>query len=327
MAKELIIYTDINRYSAESAVNQLNSIDNNEDLTVRLNTPGGGVNHGWSIISRLSERTASTNAVIDGEAQSMGAIMLLFMDNVIANDTSLIMFHKAAYPSWYEESDSEKELLSRINKQFEAKIRKKVSGKDGSVEFLAKLFEKDVRNDVELTMKEAKKLGIINEIRTLQPKAYHGTQMVAMFEDDNLLTKANDNTPKAEGSNNNNLKIESMDLVKLQAEHPAVYAQALAKGEAVGLAKEQDRVGAFMAFNEIDSKAVSEKVKSGENMTQTFMAEMSVKQMGAAKVTAMEKESPDATKTEAEVKTAEQLEIEKDEKAVAEAFGDKPKTV
>jgi ClpP class serine protease len=134
------------------------------------------------------------------------------------------------------------------------------------------------------------------------------------------------NTPKAAGSsNNNNLKIESMDLVKLKAEHPAVYAQAVAIGDEQGESREKDRTGAFMAFIEIDPKAVAEKVKSGENMTQTFMAEMSVKQMGAAKVVEMEKESPKPTNTEAEVKTAENIAAEKEAKDVAEYFGETKK--
>lgn len=328
MAKELILYSGINRYSAETAVNQLNLIDDNEDLTVRINTPGGNVIDGWAVISRLSERTAKTNGVIDGQAASMGAMMLLFFDNVVANDTSLIMFHKAAYASWYDPSESEKALLDKINKQFEAKIKKKVSGKEGSIEFLAKLFEKDVRNDVELTMKEAKKLGIVNEIRTLQPKAYYGTQMVAMYEDDNLYVKANAKTPQSSGDNNNNLKIESMDLVKLKAEHPALYAQVLAEGKAIGMEagekKENARIAGWNVWAKVDLEKVNKGIESGNDIdaksTQEFMLQMA----SGKKIEEIKDENADEPNVDKEKITAEQKEKAEAKAAIAAQFGDKP---
>ena len=94
MAKELIIYSPIWDYTAEKVVAQLNEIGETEEITIRLNTPGGSTDSGWSIISKLSERKAKTNLIIDGMAASMGAMFLAFIDNVVANDTSRIMFHK-----------------------------------------------------------------------------------------------------------------------------------------------------------------------------------------------------------------------------------------
>ena len=53
MPKELLIYSPLWDFTAERAVEQLNEIPENEDLTVRINTPGGEVAAGWSWRGRL----------------------------------------------------------------------------------------------------------------------------------------------------------------------------------------------------------------------------------------------------------------------------------
>lgn len=314
MAKELYIYSPIYDFTAETVVKELNGIPENEELTFRLNTPGGNTGSGWSIISKMSERTGKINGVVDGDAMSMGAIMLVFMDNVIANDTSRIMFHKAAYPSWYDPTEDEKKVLKKINSIFREKLTKKINGKPGFQKFIDKVFEADVRNDVEITPKEAKALGIVNEVRKLEPKAYHGMQIVALFEEKQ--------TPKSSGAINNNKKNKSMDLAQLKAEHPALYNELFGLGIEAGVKQEKDRVEAWTVFNEIDPAKVKEGIESGKAPSLKDQSEFSLKAMSKEKLKAMKDENAGETDTPKEEKTEAEIQAEKDEAALKEEMGE-----
>lgn len=314
MTKELYIYSPIYDFTAESANKQLSNIGDDEDLLIRLNSPGGNVNAGFSFLSKLSERKTKTKAIIDGQAKSMAAYWLPFIDYVTSNDTSDIMFHKAGYPDWYEATEKEKESLRRTNDKFEEKMRIKVSGKPGAESFLSKLFADGVRNDVELTPQEALVLGIVDEVRVLEPAAFDlGIQIVAMAEVVN-------NSPEQRASSNNNQKDKSMDLEKLKAEHPALYAQVIAMGSEMGVSAERDRVGAWMAFNDIDSEAVAKGIEDGANLSQKAMATFTAKGIAMARTEDHAADNPDGTSANADGKTEAQLKTEAQNKEAAEAL-------
>jgi ATP-dependent Clp protease protease subunit len=312
MAKELYLYTRIDSWTAEVAVRELNKVSEDEDLIIRINTPGGTVNAGWSIISKLSERKSPITGMIDGDANSMGALALLFFDKVIANDTSRIMFHKAAYPSWHDPSESEQKTLKAINKKFREKLEAKVKGKKGAQEFLDKVFENDVRNDVELNSYEAKNLGIVDEVRILEPKAFDfGIQVCAIVEEKNtskrgdLIKKQNEKT---------------MDLTQLKTEHPHLYAQIIAEGEKIGVEKEKDRVGAWMAFVEIDAEAVVKGIKEDLKLTQTATAEFTAKAIANARTQDHNDDNVEETNTPKDGKSEEEIKAEAQEAEAQEAL-------
>lgn len=315
MPKELLIYSPLWDFTAEMVVNQLNEVPESEDLTVRLNTPGGGTSAAWSIISKLSERSGKLTGIIDGQAMSMGAIMLVFFDEVIANDTSRIMFHKAAFPSWMEPSESELKTLKTINAQFKEKLAKKVKGNPGAKEFLRKVFESDVRNDVDVTPMEAKKLGIVDKIRKLEPKAeYIDIQIAAIFE-------SKKETPSGDIDKS---KIKTMDKATLKAENPSLYAAILADGHDTGreegIAAERDRTGAWMAFNDIDPDAVSKGIKGGENLSQTSSAEFARKGIAQARTGDHKDDNADNSNQGGGQKTEAQLKIEAQDKEAKESL-------
>lgn len=317
MPKELLIYSPLWDFTAETVVNQLNELPEMEDLTVRLNTPGGNATAGWAIISKLSERTGKLRGIIDGMAMSMGAIMLVFFDEVIANDTSRIMFHKAAFPSWRDPSESELKVLKTINAQFKEKLSKKVKGKDGAKEFLAKVFEPDIRNDVELTPIEAKKLGIVDKVRKLEPKAeYVGTQIVAIVE-------SKKETPSGDIDKS---KIKTMDKATLKAENPSLYAAILAEGQEsgikIGADAERDRVGSWTAFNAINPEAVKKGIESGLPISATQMSEFTLQIAKGEKVIAAKKDNPDAIDTDPEVLTKEEIQAKKDKELLDKELGE-----
>ena len=313
MAKELIFYSGIYNSSVKSAVESLQQIDKNEDVLVRLNSGGGEVTAGFSFLSVLSERTGEVNGIIDGQAASMAAIWIMFFNNVEANDTSTIMFHKAAYPSWYSPTDDEKASLDRTNKMFEKKVRAKVSGDtpEGKA-FLDKLFEKDKRNDVELTAHQAKKLGLISKVRTLKTSAYQGMQMVAMVEEGSeIVAKKSEPTQevnKTSKSNKNSMEIsqEKYDAAIVAAKQEG-HEEGKKEGIALGKDAENARIADWNEFADIDAEAVATGIASGNEMTKKDMAHfMKVAQKGEVLASHEDDNADDNSTPSAEAATEEE---------------------
>ena len=265
----LLFYDDFNLDSARKFNTELFQLDRNTELEVRMSTPGGDVETGGeAMIAGLSEITAKKTVIIDGIAASMGAILLLYFDEVIVNDAGIpkIMFHKAAFPSWYKPSEDQKLSLARLNDGFEQRLKKKVDGKEGAVEFLAKVFEKDKRNDVYLTAEEAVKLGIATSIRKIEPTAYEGVKIVAKLEQENTTTT------KVEPTINE--KPKRMEITQAQLE------AARKEGFDAGVQAEFDRAGSFLAWAEIDPKeAIEGAITFGAKVTATKIAKFQIAAM------------------------------------------------
>ena len=299
MAKELFFYQSFNRWSALELNKQLSDLDRTSDITVRLNSPGGDVIGGDAVISMLSEFTGKKTAIIDGEAASMSAILLLYFDEVVANDHGYetIMFHKAAFNSWYEPTDEDKKELQKINDSFKTRLTKKVIGKNGSEDFLATLFEDGKRNDVKLTAKKAKQLGIVTEIRKIEPTAYSGMSIVAMI----------DNTITTKIVSTINEKPKGMEITQAQLE------AARQEGFAAGVSAEFDRVGSFLAWAEIDPKAAIEgATTAGAKLTETMKSRFQIAAMKSGRLEAHKEDNAGANgiipSNPAVVMTAEQKE-------------------
>jgi len=146
------------------------------DITVRLNTGGGEPDYGFGMVAKFKEYTGKKTVKIDGKAYSMGAYIAMYADDVEALDVSNLMIHRAAYPTWFEESeyftDGLRQNLVDTNKSLEAALRGKID-----VEEFEKLkdvkvkdiFSMDDRIDVFLTAKEAKKIGLVSKIIKITP--------------------------------------------------------------------------------------------------------------------------------------------------------------
>lgn len=211
------------------------------------------------MIAKFNELTGVKKVKNDGKSYSMGLFFNCYVENASALDVSNFLLHRAAYPQWIEQdpeyfNQAMRENLAAINKSlraaFEAKVDVAKFEKLKGVT-LDEVFSMESRIDVNLTAAEAKKIGLINEIITITPKIK--AEIEANLNNYTVgiaakYTEAKINNP----INNNNQKKSIMTIEQLKAEHPAVYAQALA----LGVEQEKDRVGSIMAFNDIDPEAV-----------------------------------------------------------------------
>lgn len=297
---ELLIYGPIWSESARLFVESFAELEG-DSVTLRINTDGGGPEDGWSMIARFAEFQGSKSVKVDGKAYSMGAFVCLYADTVDCLDVSQFLFHRAAYSAWYESEYMDEPTrvnLINVNKKlreaFEAKIdvakfeALKVCKDNGIT--VNRLFSMDERVDVYLTADEAKKIGLVKNIVKLTPqKAASINAKIGSIK--SLAASANVETyflqaPKLEvqetpqpvapiatqTSINNPINNRKMTIAELQAQHPDVYAQVLQSG----IAQERERVGAWNAWHEIDSKRALEGIASGNPLTQKDVQEFTV---------------------------------------------------
>lgn len=305
MAKEILLYSNINNWSAEFFISEMEAAKD-EDVVIRMNTNGGSPEDMWGMLAKTAERTKATKIKVDGRAYSAGALMLAYSKDVEALSVSQFLIHRAAYASFLESdanffTEDRKKSLKVINDASRAALEAKIDvAKFTAItgKTLEDIFSIDSRIDVVLTAKEAKEIGLINKIVQLTPQisaeidSYYA---IAASHDPNAqkpiaATPAPTPAP-IQNSNQNKMTVE-----QLKTQHPDVFAQITANA----VATERDRVGAWLAFAEADVKAVVEGVKKGENLSQTAMAEFAMKAFSAKQVAAIEGEATPVVTTGAE---------------------------
>ena len=285
---EVLLYGSINEYSAKDFIKSLDALSDTESLSVRLNSEGGSVDYGWGMVNKFHEFSGEKKVVVDGQAASMGAYFLAYADYAEAYDTSNFVIHRGSYGSWLENSeyftDALKENLNNVNSSLRKALESKIDVE--KLERIKKvtideIFSMDDRVDVILTAKEAKTIGLIDKIIKITPSktAQLNSEMIQVaakynFKPDNLLIDANTEDLEL----NNDSKI--MNLTELQAKHPDLYNEVLAKGRTAGVEAEKDRVKSWLEFSEVDAKKASEGIESGKSIT---MADISAFSLTAIK--------------------------------------------
>jgi ATP-dependent protease ClpP protease subunit len=297
MAKELYLYSPIYDFVAQDLIASMEE-NKGSDIVIRSNTPGGSVFAGWGIIAKMGEHDGKVTVKVDGMAASMGFYMLLFADYVEALDVSKFMVHRA---DGYVSTPEDQLFLDNINKDLKAKFSSKIDNeklknlKSNTNKYgVEDIFNPEKRIEINLSAKDAKEIGLISKITKVTP-----TEIQALNE--RLYAIAASHQPEE------NKKITQMDINKLKAEHPAIYAEAIA----LGIAQEKDRVGAAMVWFEVDPAGVKAAIESGSQITAKQTQEFQFKAMSAAQLAAVKKDNPADVKTkEAEgnpTATAEEL--------------------
>ncbi len=128
-----------------------------EDIKLKINTPGGSVFDGFAIITNLLEHKGKINMQVDGFAASMGGALLAFADHAAAYDFAKVMLHKA---STYSDNDEMLKLLDSLNKQFAEMFKNK--GVDADL--IDEIFLEVGNKDYWFTAEEAKEIGLIDEV-------------------------------------------------------------------------------------------------------------------------------------------------------------------
>jgi ATP-dependent protease ClpP protease subunit len=87
MAKEILLYGDINSDSSSLFITRLNDAIA-DDISVRVNTNGGNPEYGWGSVAKFAEHPGKKSCKVDGKAYSFGAYFLCYTEDVEALDVS-----------------------------------------------------------------------------------------------------------------------------------------------------------------------------------------------------------------------------------------------
>jgi ATP-dependent Clp protease, protease subunit len=322
MPKPLLLYNAIYDYSAERLVSLMTDIPDDEDIDMWVNSPGGSVFAGWAIIGAMQKRKGKKNMSVTGMAASMAAFMLLFADKREGLNVSQYLLHRA---DGYVENEEDQKFLDGINKD----LRKQMEMRLNMDEFknvtgysMDELFDPKKRINVWLDSKQAKQIGLIDKIIKLEPKQAEAmnAQFVAFadFENPTQGAQSQRSEPEKpiENNTNNNQNRVKMTLAEIMAQHPELVAQI----QTSAVTAERERVGAYMAFLDVDKENVVKAIKDGTAWNSAVMAEMTVKLTAHVGKTKLEADGGgEKPKTDAEIlaeKTAKEKELETFEKDV-----------
>ena len=167
-AKEILLFSGIYPFVAERLVTQLE--DNPGDIVLRINSGGGDVYSGYSILAKMQEHKGKISIKVGGTAMSMAAAMLAFSDDVEVLDVSDIMIHRG---DMKVDSTEEQEYLDGDNKSLRAKLESKINlEKLKAIKNITmdEIFDPKQRVNVFLTGKEAVEIGLANKYVTLNAK-------------------------------------------------------------------------------------------------------------------------------------------------------------
>jgi len=312
MPSEILLYQPIYSFTAADFISQLEDNKGN-DVVLRINANGGDPEYGWGMIAKLKERTnVTTNIKVDSKAHSMYAFMLCYANgNIECLDVSTFVIHRASYGQWFEAdpelfNDARKTELNNINSflraAWEAKVDVKKFEKLKKVK-MDDIFSLDSRIDVTLNAKEAKEIGLVKSIIPITP------EKTAEIKEIQYRIAAHADIPEPEiklTTQNNN----KMTLAELKAQHHDLFIEAVK----IGVMQERDRVGAYMAYVDVDPEAVAKGIKEGETLTQTAMAEFNRKAFSKQALAEIEAKSP---KGVVPAKTEDKKDPTEDEKNIA----------
>ena len=100
---EILLYGSIDGESSSDFIEDFTEkTANNEDVVVRVNTPGGNPEYTFGMVAKFSEYTGKKKIQVDGKAYSGGLYFLCYGEENESLDVSEFLLHRAAYPSYYE---------------------------------------------------------------------------------------------------------------------------------------------------------------------------------------------------------------------------------
>ena len=295
--QEILFYGQISNFSVASFINRLaDAKQMRRNIDVLANSAGGDADAGWGFVISMRDFPFRKKLSVHGSAFSMMAFAALFVDEVVAIEQSLFLFHRAA--AFFEEFEQDPGFRDTLDKR-NATLRKAMEEKLDIPAFeritgvtLDQLFSMDGRVEVTLTAEQAQEVGLVTEVRTLSASETEQINDVMMAASSGVgIRKIEVNT-------------NIMDIDELKKRHPELYASVveIGKKEAVpspapgpaptpppaptlevaadnseqsGIEKERARVAAWEVWREVDSKKVSEGILSGQDIspadTQAFL--------------------------------------------------------
>lgn len=314
MPKEILLYSSIQNWTVEMIINKLEE-NMGEEVSMRVNSPGGDAIAAWGLNAKIEEH-GNVTLQYDGMGASAAANLILYAASAECLDVSTFMFHRAA--SYNEDDPETKAFTEKVNADMKKKLLAKVTAETWrkvTGYTVEEMFSMDKRLNVWLDAKQMKELGLITKVKKLKPSEQKAMAQAMAEWNFKIAASAEEDTKPTQKP------VNMTTLAELKEKFPALYALAIAEGEKEGIKKEKDRVGAWLAYAEIDPKKVAAGIKSGEGVSQTAMAEFQVAALSSDYLAKLKKDSAKDVTTAAKAEGDVTTETKKDKEINAFASG------
>lgn len=309
MAKEVYLYYPIYDFVAQAVISDIN--DNmGKPCTMRVCSPGGSVRAGWGIFAKIKEH-GNINVKIDGSADSMASFLPLYAKTSECLNVSRFTFHRA---DMLVENQEDQKYLDGVNADLMAQMKARinpVAWKAITSITIEELFNPTTRNEYTITGAQAVEIGLCDTLRQLTPSVSQELEAInkKFYQ---VAAHVEPSKPK------------TMTLAELKEKHPELFSEAKSELKKEVVAKEKDRIGAWMVFHSVDPDAVKKGIESGDDLSATKLAEFTAKLVSGQHLTNIRAENAPDTKTAEQPAGTEKPE-EKAEKEAQAAFDAKLK--
>lgn len=255
------------------------------NIELAVDSPGGAVDGLFDVLDAVSAAKKPTSSVVTGKATSAAYAIVAKTGSIVATNAA-VMFGSIGIAAEFFVSDHIIDIASTdapnkrpdvTTEEGRAVVREQLDAlHDLFVEAIA-----DGRGVTADTVNTNFGRGAVVLARAARDRGMIDTVQGA------TLAVVVDNSSTASGGQ---LQPETgnMDLEKLKAEHPALYAQIVALGVTQGVAQERDRVTAHLTMGEAsgDMATATAAVADGSEMTETLRAKYMTAGMNRANVQA-----------------------------------------
>ena len=138
--------------------------EDDDTIDMRINSPGGVVTEGWTIIDKLRATGKKIIATIEGEASSMASLVLLAASERRAYKHARLLIHEAYFREYTLAGAYRKDDLEKLAKELDEDNQRALdfmverTGADRAT------LEAIMKEDKPMDMERAKELGFIHEI-------------------------------------------------------------------------------------------------------------------------------------------------------------------
>ncbi len=263
-------------FSEEDILGKLNGLDPDEDLHVRVNSPGGSVYTALAVYNLLSEHKGKVTITVEGLAASAATIITSARNATVRMPKGSVMLIHPVRVSLYQHSKEELSEAAEGLEKIHSCVRDVYAAKTG---LPAERIDELMGRETYLTAREAKDLGFADEIDESREVV---NRMDGDFIDFNGL-KAPKNLFAGMPSGFISAAVEEnpaiqkedlvMDLEKLKAEFPELVQQVEAAAKEEGARAERERIS---AINELAMPGVQalvdEAIVSGQSPAELAVA-------------------------------------------------------
>ncbi len=171
MDRVIFLGTQIDDYTAnviQAQLLYLDSVDQERDISIYLNTPGGSVYAGLGIYDTMQHIACDVSTICTGMAASMGAVLLVAgtKGKRFALQHSRVMIHQPMGGAQGQASDIE--ITAREIQKLKAELYTIIADHSGNT---YKKIEKDSDRDYWMTAIEAKRYGMIDDVLAKRNKS------------------------------------------------------------------------------------------------------------------------------------------------------------